>query len=155
MTGKNENKNKSRETRKTRLWFLDPSVFQSFPRASFLRRHIVGRVRSLGKYGLYSLGFAYPVLLVSLGIIFGGLAFWGALAGSVGLIWLAMKRAGYSRNFAEWWVGNKRFLGLFGAFVIVLAFFYGLIQLREWIFPIVGGVLVITLMLGVRRFSGR
>ena len=50
-------------------------------------------------------------------------------------------------------VGNNKFLGLFGAFGIVLAFFDGLIQMREWFLPIFGGVLVIALILGVRRFS--
>jgi len=68
-------------------------------------------------------------------------------------MWLIIKKAGYARNFADWGVGNRRFLGLFGAFGVVLGFFYGLIQMREWFLPIFGGVLVIALMVGVRRFS--
>src|SRR5207247_9979868 len=108
-----------------------------------------------GKYTLYSLAFAYPVLLVSLGIIFGGLVFWGAFACSIGLMWLIIKKAGYSKNFANWGVSNKKLLGLFGAFGIGLGFFYGLIQLREWFFPFFGGVLVIALTVGLRRFSER
>ena len=140
----------TKKQRKTRLWQFDPSVFQPGPRARFLERHIIGRARSLGKYTLYALAFSYPVALVSLGIIFGGLVFWSAFAGSVGLMWLIIRKAGYARNFANWGVGNRRFLGLFGAFGIVLGFFYGLLQLREWVFPIFGGVLVIALILGVR-----
>jgi len=155
LTGKGEKSKESEKTKKTRLWFFDPSVFQPLPRAGFLRRHLLGRVRSLGKYTLYSLAFAYPVLLVSLGIIFGGLVFWGAFACSIGLMWLIIKKAGYSKNFANWGVSNKKLLGLFGAFGIVLGFFYGLIQLREWFFPFFGGVLVIALTVGLRRFSER
>jgi len=139
--------------RKSRLWQFDPSVFQPGPQAGFLEHQILRRVRALGKYTLYSLAFAYPVTLVSLGIIFGGLVFWSTFAGSVGVMWLVIKKAGYARNFADWGVGNRRFLGLFGAFGIVLAFFYGLIQMREWFLPIFGGVLVIALIVGMSRFS--
>lgn len=139
--------------RKSRIWQFDPSVFQPGPKAGFLEHYILRRVRALGKYTLYSLAFAYPVALVSLGIIFGGLVFWSTFAGSVGVMWLVIKKAGYARNFADWGVGNRRFLGLFGAFGIVLAFFYGLIQMREWFLPIFGGVLVIALIVGMSRFS--
>ena len=143
----------TKKQRKTRLWQFDPSVFQPGPKAGFLEHQILRRARALGKYTLYSLAFAYPVALVSLGIIFGGLVFWGTFAGSVGLMWLIIKKAGYARNFAGWGVGNRRFLGLFGAFGFVLAFFYGLIQLRAWILPIFGGALVIALIVGMTRFS--
>jgi len=68
-------------------------------------------------------------------------------------MWLIIRKAGYARNFANWGVGNRRFLGLFGAFGIVLGFFYGLISVREWVFPIFGGVLIIALILGVRLSS--
>ena len=145
----------TKKQRKTRLWQFDPSVFQPGPKARFLERYIIGRARSLGKYTLYALAFSYPVTLVSLGIVFGGLVFWSAFASSVSLMWLIIRKAGYARNFANWGVGNRRFLGLFGAFGIVLGFFYGIIYLREWVFPISGGVLVIALILGVRRFSDK
>src|SRR5256885_3697770 len=58
----------TKKQRKTRLWQFDPSVFQPGPKARFLERYIIGRARSLGKYTLYALAFAYPVTLVSLGI---------------------------------------------------------------------------------------
>jgi hypothetical protein len=143
----------TKKQRKTRLWQFDPSVFQPGPKAGFLEHHIHRRARALGKYTLYSLAFTYPVSLVSLGIIFGGLVFWSTFAGSAFLIWLIIKKAGYAKNFADWGVSNNRFLGLFGAFGIVIGFFYGLIYVREWFFPIFGGALVIALILGVRRFS--
>ena len=69
----------TKKQRKTRLWQFDPSVFQPGPKAGFLEHHILRRVKALGKYTLYCLAFAYPVALVSLGIIFGGLVFWSAL----------------------------------------------------------------------------
>jgi len=68
----------TKKQRKTRLWQFDPSVFQPGPKAGFLEHHILRRARALGKYTLYSLAFAYPVALVSLGIIFGGLVFWAS-----------------------------------------------------------------------------
>ena len=155
MTGKSEKNKKTRKARETRLWSFDPSVFQPLPRARFLRRHIIGRMRSLAKYTLYSLAFAYPVLLVSVGVVLGGLSFWSALVGSFVLMWLIIRKAGYAKNFANWEVGSKKFLGLFGAFGIVLAFVYGLTHLGELFLPIFGGVLIIALIVGVRRFSER
>ena len=92
----------TKKQRKTRLWQFDPFVFQPGPKAGFLEHHILLRARALGKYTLYSLAFAYPVALVSLGIIFGGLVFWSAFAGSAGLMCLIIKKAGYAKNFAGW-----------------------------------------------------
>ncbi len=156
MTGKSEKPEDPEKTKKdgrAHLWSFDPSVFQPLPKASFLKRHLLGRLRSLGKYTLYSLAFSYPVVLVSLGIIFGGLVFWTALVGSIAFMWLLIKKAGYANNFSDWGVGNKRFLGLFGAAGLVIAFFYGLTHTRELFLPIFGGLLVITLVVGVRQFS--
>ncbi len=154
MTDKSDKKGKNEKNKKARPWVLDPSAFQPLPRAGFLKRHIVDPARSLAKYVLYALVFSYPVLLVSLGIVFGGLVFWTGLVGSVIVIWLIIKKAGYARNFESWGVGNQRMLGLFIAFGISLAFVYGFIHLQQWFLPIFGGVLVIALLAGV-RFSGR
>lgn len=154
MTGKSkEHKVKKPEPKKTRLWVFDSSAFQPLPRAGFLRRHIVGWIRSLGKYTLYALAFSYPVLLVSLGVVFGGVVFWSGLVVSAVIISLVIRKAGYARNFVDWGVGDRRFLGLFGAFGLALAFFYGLTHLGLWFFPIFLGVLVIALIVGVNWFS--
>ena len=139
--------------KKTHLWAFDPSAFQPLPRAGFFKRHILGRVRSLGKYAIYTLAFSYPILLVSLGIIFGGVVFWSSLAVSVAIVWLIISESGYARNFADWGVGDKRFLGLFLAFGLVLAFWYGLTHLGFWFFPIFFGILVASLVVGVGRFA--
>jgi len=55
---------------------------------------------------------AYPVILVTLGVMYGGLVFWAGLAGSTGLIGLVLKQAGYAGNFAGSDIGWKKFLGL-------------------------------------------
>lgn len=95
------------------------------------------------------------MVLVGLGIVFGGIVFWTSLVGSFVLIWLVIKKAGYARNFAEWGVGSRRLLGLFGAFGAALGFFYGLTHVGFWFFPIFFGVVVASFILGVRLFSSR
>jgi len=49
-------------------------------------------------------------------------------------MWLIIKKAGYARNFADWGSRQQKVSGLFGPRV-VLGFFYGLIQMREWFLP--------------------
>jgi hypothetical protein len=143
----------TKRSRKSRLWYFDPSVFQPGPKASFLERHLLRHARLLGKYALYSLAFAYPVAVVSMGIIFGGLVFWTTFAGSAGLMWLIIVKTGYSKNFANWDVSARKFLGLFLGFGAALAFYSGLIYLKFWIFPVATAVMVGVLVLGLRKLS--
>ncbi len=128
-----------KKQRETRLWQFDPSVFQPGPKASMLERFILRNARSIGKHGLYALAFAYPIILVTLGVVFGGLVFWTSLVGSMGLFWLVIKRAGYSGNFASWDMGYKS----------------GLIHIGLWVVPIFGGILIIALVLGIKIKSNR
>ncbi len=109
--------------------------------------------RSLGKHTLYGLAFSYPLVLVTIGIMFGGLVFWPALGASVGLMWLIITKTGYSKNFASWDVGNKKFIGLFIAFGTAIALVYGLIYVRLWTIPIFGAILVLALVVGVWKKS--
>ena len=99
------------------------------------------------------LAFSYPVLLVSLGLVFGGIVFWTSLVGSIALMWLIIRKTGYARNFAGWGVGGWRLLGLFGAFGIALAFFYGLTHLGDWFFPVFMAVLVTSFVTGLAIHS--
>lgn len=85
--------------------------------------------------------------------MFGGLVFWASLAGSMGLFWLVIKRAGYSGNFASWDMGYKSFLGLIAAFGIYAALVYGLIYIGLWVVPIFAGALVTTLTLTILKSS--
>jgi len=62
---------------------------------------------------------------------------------------LVLKQAGYAGNFAGSEIGWKKFLGLCGAFGMVLAFWYGLLYtpIRIWTVPLLGGVLALALIL--------
>lgn len=142
-----------KKRRETHLWNVDPSVFEPLRKAGFFERHIHGRARSLGKLTLYLLAFAYPLALVIGGVAFGGLFFWPALAASMGIIWLVVKRAGYSENFASWDVGYRKFVGLFAAFGIALGIVYGLIYFGVVTIPIFGGILLAVLILFILRSS--
>ncbi len=142
-----------KKPRETGLWQFDPSIFQPEPKAGFVERHILDRARSLGKYTLYSLAFAYPIVLVSIGVMFGGLVFWTSFASSAGLLWLIIKKTGYSKNFDSHDVGYKRFIGLIGAFGIALALINGLIYIKLWVVPIFAAALVLVLLIGLRRAS--
>jgi hypothetical protein len=139
----------------SRLWQFDPSVFRPLRKAGLIERVFVGRGRSLLKHTLYLLAFAYPLILVTSGIMFGGLVFWTSLAGSMIVIWLVIKRAGYENNFANWDVGYKKFVGLFAAFGIFATVIYGFEYIKlMWTVAIFAGLLVTALILGV-KFSHR
>jgi len=146
---------KKKKSRETHLWRIDPSIFEPLRKAGLFERHILAHARSLGKYMLYSLAFAYPLILVTLGVMFGGLVFWASFAGSMFLFWYVIKKAGYSANFATWDIGYKKFVGLVAAFAIYASLIYGLLIIRLWVVPIFGAALVIALVVGVRRASNR
>jgi hypothetical protein len=134
---------------------VDPSVFEPLRKAGPFERHILANARSLTKYTLYLLAFGYPLILVISGVMFGGIVFWASFAGSMGLFWLVIKRAGYSGNFASWDMGYKSFVGLGAASLIYAAVVYGLMIIKLWVVPVFGAVLVLVLILGVWRISNR
>jgi hypothetical protein len=145
-----------KKSRETHLWRIDPLVFEPLRKASLFERHILAHARSLGKYTLYSLAFGYPLILVTLGVMFGGLVFWASFAGSMFLIWFVIKKAGYSANFATWDIGYKKFVGLVAAFGIYASLLYALLIIRLiWTVPTFAGILIIALILGVRITSRR
>jgi hypothetical protein len=144
-----------KKPRESHLWQVDPSVFEPLRKAGLFERHVLSRAKSFGKHALYTLAFIYPIVLVTLGVMFGGLVFWACFAGSFGLIWLVISRTGYSGNFANWNMGYKTFVGLFAAFGIYAAMVYGLIFIKLWIVPIFAAILVIALMVGVWKSSNR
>jgi hypothetical protein len=137
------------------LWQFDPTLFEPLPKAGLLQRHVLGRATSLGKHSLYSLAFAYPLVLVIMGVMFGGIVFWTSLAGSTIIIYLVIKRTGYAGNFESWDVGYKKFLGLTAAFGIYVAFVYGIEYIKLWTIPIFGVVLLISLIVGIKIMSNR
>ena len=90
-----------------------------------------------------------------MGILFGGLVFWTSFAASVGLIFVVIKKAGYSENFANWDISNKKFVGLFVAFGITFALYLGLIYIGILTIVVFGALLALVLVLGVRKASNR
>ena len=140
--------------RETHLWQFDPSVFQPSRKAGFLERHLLGKGRALVRNMLYMAAFAYPIILVTLGVAFGGIVFWTSFAGSGILIFLIIKKAGYSANFAGWNIGYTKILGLVGAFVIYLGLVYGLIYIHLWTIPIMAAILAAVFLAWVWR-AGR
>ncbi len=49
-------------------------------------------LRPLGSLILFALAAFYPLILVYLGLAYGGLVFWGALAGSLAIIYIVISR---------------------------------------------------------------
>lgn len=139
------------ERKKRKLWDVDPSIFEPRRKASFLARRIVPPFQQLGKYGLYTLAVTYPVYLVYIGVAFGGLAFWGFLAGSVAVIGIILSRLGYASNFKQYDISLKRTLGLLLSFPIAAGFYGGLIYLKIWFVPIAFGLLGLGLLIVLKR----
>jgi hypothetical protein len=145
----------TKKSRKTRLWYIDDSLFESGPRAGFLERNIIVRMRSLAKFALFALAFAYPTILVTLGLVYGGLVFWTSLAGSMIILWLVLKKTGYARNFEGWDWGYRKFIGLFGAFGIMLGLIVGLVTFGLAVIGFLAAGLGTIFVLGMWRASRR
>jgi hypothetical protein len=141
------------EHKKRRLWELDPSIFEPGRRASFFERRIAPPLRQLGKFSLYSLALTYPIYLVLVGLAFGGLAFWGFLAGSIAVMGIILWRLGYALNFRHWDISLKRSVGLLLGFPLAIGFYGGLIYLKIWLVPIAFGFAGFGLLLILRRSS--
>jgi hypothetical protein len=133
------------EKKKHRFWEFDPATFQPLRRAGLFERRLRPFFRSAGKYLLYSLAFLYPFLLVTVGIIFGGIAFWTSFAGSFAVIGLLISRLGYAKNFANWDLSLRKFGALVLAFLAAFGFYEGLINLRIWVIPLFAAVLSLGL----------
>jgi hypothetical protein len=137
--------------KKRKLWEFDPAVFQTGRRASFFERRIVPPLRQLGKFCLYVLAITYPTYLVYVGLAFGGLAFWGFLAGSIVAMGIVIARLGYASNFRHYDIGFKRTIGLLLCFPLAAGFYGGLIYLKTWFVPIAFGLLGLGLLIMLRR----
>lgn len=122
--------------KKKRLWEVDPTIFNRDREASFFERRLAGPLRQVGKFGLFTLAITYPIYLVYIGLAFGGLAFWGFLAGSMAVIGLVITRLGFAANFRHWDIGFRRMAGVSLGFVIAFGFYAGLIYLKTWLIPV-------------------
>ena len=136
---------------KDRFWQVDPTIYLHRTKDSLSGRvaHLGGVI---GRTSLFGLLLLYPVVLLLIGLFFGGLAFWASFLGTVavmgGLIW----KTGYARNFANWNPSHARqLIGLTAGFLATLGFVLGLVELHIWFLPLMVGVLVLGLALAFRR----
>lgn len=111
-------------------------MYRRGPGGRFVERRIVPALRTTGRYGLYLLAIMYPLYLVIIGIVFGGLVFWIFLAASTAVVGFALTRLGYSSNFRSWDIGFRRMIGIMLGFFLALGFYWGLIYLKAWLVPI-------------------
>ncbi len=144
-----ENDESDREKR--RLWEVDPHVFTPLPRTGPVQRRLIPPLKSLGRFSLLGLALSYPLVLVTLGLLFGGLVFWSSFAGSALILWLVLTRLGFARNFAGWGGGWKKSGGILIAFPLTLGFYLGLIYLKLLFVPLLFGVLVVGALLLFRN----
>ena len=148
--------NSEEDKENPRLWKIDPSNFTPLPRKTRIQDRLIPRLRIIGKASLISLAMAYPVILLTLGLLYGGIVFWGSFAGSTLIIWLVLSRLGYAENFAGWGVmSSKRFAaGLIG-FPLAAGFYLGLIYLKLLALPLIIAVVVMAAVVLFRNASSK
>lgn len=139
------------QRKKRRLWEVDPSIFQPGRKASFFERRIVPPLKQVGGFSLLALAIAYPILLVIVGVAFGGLVFWSVMAGSIVVIAVVIEKLGYASNFRNWDVSFRRMAALVLGFVIAWSFYAGLFYLKLWLVPIAVTLLSLGLLVVLRR----
>lgn len=139
-----------KKEQKKRLWVVDPSMYKSEGNRSKID-HVRDLLVPLGRTAFVIVLFSYPLLLVYLGIVFGGVAFWGTLAGTFLALGLFLWKTGYARHFEAWNTNfGKQIIGLLAGFLIVLGVYEGVFHLGFWILPLVvaGGIGVLVAIFG-------
>ncbi len=133
------------------FWKVDETIFHPAGIQTVVQR-ISGLLKSFTKRALLLLLFAYPLLLVTIGIAYGAIAFWGSLAGSTVIVGIVLSRTGYSRNFER--VEGSTVKGLIAitiAFALIVVFYLGLVEFRLLMIPVFLGVLGAAVALVVLR----
>jgi hypothetical protein len=133
------------------FWKVDGTIFRPAGIQTRLQR-IVTVLKSLSKGALLTTLFAYPVVLVYVGVAYGGIVFWGFLGASFVTVGVVLSRTGYSRNFDGVQGSMARMLvALTIAFVLVVGFYLGLLLFKLMIVPMFFGVLGVALALVMLR----
>jgi len=141
----------SEEDRKHGFWKVDPAMYNRGPARSKVSS-VKDPLQSLAKLGLISLFFSYPLVVVFIGILYGGILYWASLTGSFALLGLFLWKTGYAKNFEAWNPKlGKQLLALLVAFAIVVGFYLGLFNARLWLVPITLGLGISALIIFVRR----
>jgi len=131
----------SRDDKEKNFWKVDERIFRPARIQTNVQR-FVDALKTLSKGGLLILLFAYPILLVYVGVAYGGIVFWSSFAGSFVIVGIILSRTGYSRNFVTVEGGMaRRLIGLAIAFVSIVGFYLGLFQFKLLMVPILLGVL--------------
>lgn len=133
---------KKSEEENSKLWAVDPAMYvPKVDEASFFERRIAPFLRQIGKFALITLALTYPVYLVVIGIVFGGLVFWSFMVGSFAVMGLIISRLGFAPRFSNFGRGYAPFIGLVGGFLAALGFYAGLLYLRTWlVLPVIAFV---------------
>ena len=141
------------DKKRRKLWEVDPSIFHPGKPAGYLEKGL-SALRTIGKYSSFALLLFYGPIIVILGIVYGGLVFWGTLAGSTVLIGLILSRLGYAKNFASWnpKIG-RQILTLFLGFLLAGGLYLGLFTFQVWLIPIAFGLAGLGLLLALRKRS--
>jgi hypothetical protein len=100
---------------------------------------------------LYTLALTYPLYLIYVGLAFGGLAFWGFLAGSIAVMGVIITRLGYASNFRRWDISLRRTGGVLLGLALSVGFYGGLFYLRTLFVPIAFGIVAVSLLLLLRH----
>ncbi len=141
----------SRDDDERNFWKVDETIFHPAGIRTRVQR-LVSVLKSLTKGSLLLFLFAYPLLLVYIGIAYGAIVFWSSLAGSFVIVGVVLSRTGYSRNFDR--VDGSMARGLIAlaiAFASIVGFYLGLFQFKLLMVPIFLGVLGVAAALVVLR----
>lgn len=110
------------------------------------------RLRPLGSLILFALAAFYPLILVYLGLAYGGLVFWGALAGSLAIIYIVISRLGYARNFEGRGQPVLKSLTILAlGFGLAVGLYLSIFNLRGLTFPVAIGLCILGLAYYLRK----
>jgi len=118
--------------KKKRLWQVDPTMYRKGPRAGFFERRVLPPFRQAGKFLLIGMALTYPLYLVYVGLVYGGIAFWAFFAGSFAAIAIIISKLGYAGNFRQWDIGLKKMAAVMLGFLAAFAFYAGLVNLKTF-----------------------
>ena len=141
--------------KKKRLWEVDSTLYQKRRGASFLEGRVFPALRQVGKFSLISLALVYPLGLVIVGIVYGGLGFWSFFAVSLAIIYLVIAKLGFAPRFRSQGQGFKGILGILGGFLLAAGFYEGLFILRTWTIPAAIGLSALGIVFMLRRTRNR
>lgn len=134
-----------------RFWKVDPSIFETRKARNRFER-LLEVFGTVSRFISVPLLLGYPLVLVIVGLVYGGLAFWGFFSGSIAVMGLLIWRSGYARNFAAWNPSlGRQLLGLSLGFLIAAGLYLGLVELQLPMLAIMFGLLGLGLLYVIRK----